>query len=118
MDNLLEEEILLIELGAYNCWPNQHNTGVDEIHRALTFVLQTIPGLNEVRNTTATQCYCKLIVKVQPDRYDRAGFRVAYASAVCTALLNRCQAALEHSKIVDALSMPRMLITQFSLANR
>ena len=106
-----------IESGNNICWPRL-DTDKDEIRGALLFVLQTIPSVNEIpipANLSATQCFRRLIVKVHPDRYASAGFRVAYATAVCTALLNRCQSVLEQqNEMMNALDMPRMLITPFA----
>jgi len=115
-DNLSIEERLLIDIGDNRAWPNRQGVGDDEIRDALVFVLRAIEGMNVIHdNITATQCFHKLITKVHPDRYARGGFRVAYTSAVCTGLLYRClMAALEHSDTMDALAMPRMLITRFS----
>jgi hypothetical protein len=81
-------------------------------------MLQCVTRENSV-NYNTNQRYHKLIWIVHPDRFaiNTVGFRVYYASIMCSALINRCIAVVCGDKVMTARKMPGILITPFA-ANR
>ena len=70
--------------------------------------------INVTTTTSATPCFCRIVMQVHIDKFKRLGIREYYTAMTYAAILQGCNQVTEENNMMSILAMTWIFVTPFA----